>query len=122
MEGTRGQTLGEILRDARVKSEVTLRDLAKTLDLAPSYLSDIENDRRVPSEEVLIRLAEVLRLRFDNLMALAGRVGDDAERYLKKHPAVGALFRRISDKRLSDEDLKKLNSVVEKMGSKKRGT
>lgn len=122
METTRGQTLGEILRDARVKSEVTLRDLAKTLDLAPSYLSDIENDRRVPSEEVLHRLAEVLQLRFDNLMALAGRVGDDAERYLKKHPAVGALFRRISDKRLSDEDLKKLNSVVEKMGSKKRGT
>ncbi len=51
-------------------------------------------------------------------MALAGRVGDDAERYLKKHPAVGALFRRISDKRLSDEDLKKLNSVVEKMAAR----
>jgi transcriptional regulator with XRE-family HTH domain len=115
------ETLGEVLREARVKAGTTLRDFAKVLDLAPSYVSDIENDRRIPSEDVLRRLAEELGLRFDDLMARAGRVGGDAERYLKRHPTAGMLFRRISDKRLPDEDLQKLLSTVEKMGTKKRG-
>jgi hypothetical protein len=54
-------------------------------------------------------------------MALAGRVGDQTERYMKRHPAAGLLFRKISDKRLRDEDLESLLKTVETMGSKKRG-
>jgi transcriptional regulator with XRE-family HTH domain len=119
MANTEGRTLGEVLRDARVEAELTLRDIAKKLEIAPSYLSDIENDRRVPSEDVLVRLAEELKLKVDDLMARAGRVGDQAERYLKQHPTAGVLFRRISDKRLRDEDLQKLLTSVEKMGTKK---
>jgi PTS system nitrogen regulatory IIA component len=122
MANSDGRTLGEVLRDARVEAGASLRDLAKKLDIAPSYLSDIENDRRVPAEDVLRSLAEELDLKFDDLMARAGRVGGDAERYMKQHPTAGVLFRRISDKRLADEDLKKLLSTVEKMGTKKGGT
>jgi transcriptional regulator with XRE-family HTH domain len=122
MANTDGRSLGEVLRDARVQADLTLRDVARKLDLAPSYLSDIENNRRVPSEEVLGRLAGELKLQSDDLMARAGRVGDQAERYMKQHPAVGVLFRRISDKRLADEDLEKLLTTVEKMRSKKGGT
>jgi len=120
-------TLGEVLRDARVKAGLTLRVLAKKLDITASYISDIENDRRTPSEDVLQKLqklANELNLKFDELMSLAGRVGDQAERYnyMKKHPAAGVLFRRISDRRLPEEDLKKLLTQVDKMGAKKGGT
>ncbi len=111
--------LGDVLRDARVAANLSLRDLAKKLEITPSYLSDIENDRRVPSEEVLRQLATELKLDFDHLMAMAGRVGEQAERYLKQHPAAGTLFRRISDKRLPEEDLKKLLQQVDRMGTKK---
>lgn len=116
-----GRSLGEVLRTARVEADITLRDLAKRLDIAPSYLSDIENDRRVPSEDVLARLAAELRLKVDDLMARAGRFGDETERYVKQHPTAGVLFRRISSKRLPDADLKKLLSTVDKMGTKKGG-
>jgi transcriptional regulator with XRE-family HTH domain len=121
MADTDGRSLGEVLRSKRVETDVSLRDLAKRLGLAPSYLSDIENDRRVPSEDVLQRIAAELNLKFDDLMARAGRFGDDAERYMKQHPTAGALFRRISDKRLPDEDLKRLLTTVERMGTKKGG-
>ena len=30
-------------------------------------------------------------------MALAGRFGEDAERYLRRHPTAGALFRKLSE-------------------------
>jgi transcriptional regulator with XRE-family HTH domain len=119
MANMAGGTLGEVLRDARVRADLTLRDLAKKLSLSPSYLSDIENDRRVPAEDVLRELANEFNLKFDDLMAMAGRIGDQAERYLKQHPAAGTLFRRISDKRLPEEDLKKLLQHVDRMGTKK---
>lgn len=118
MANTYEGTLGEVLRDARVSLDISLRELAKRLDLAPSYLSDIENDRRVPSEEVLQNLARELKLKFDDLMALAGRFGEQAERYLKRHPAAGQLFRRISEKRLSDDDLQKLLQRAEDLAKK----
>lgn len=119
MANTDGRTLGEVLRDARVAADLTLRDLAKKLAITASYISDIENDRRVPSEDVLERIASELKLKFDELMARAGRVGDQAEKYMKRHPSAGVLFRRISERRLPEEDLKRLLTQVEEMGTKK---
>lgn len=113
-------SLGEYLRESRVAKDLGLREVARKLDLAPSYLSDIENDRRVPSEDVLKELAKVLGLEFDHLMALAGRFGDRAERYLKRNPAAGVLFRKISEANLENTDLQRLLKQAEALG-KKRG-
>lgn len=110
-------TLGDEIREARMKAGKRLRPFAEELELAPSYLSDIENDRRVPSEEVMKRIANKLGLDFDHLMALAGRFGEEAERYIKKNPAAGVLFRRISRGNLREEELKKLLEMTEKLGS-----
>lgn len=107
--------LGDVIRDARTKADLTLRDLATKLKLTPSYLSDIENDRRIPSEEVIRQLADALHLRPDDLLAMAGRMGEQAERYLKQHPTAGVLFRRISDKGLKEQELKELLEQVEGM-------
>jgi transcriptional regulator with XRE-family HTH domain len=119
MANTTGRTLGELLREARTAADLSLRDLAKKLSISPSYISDIENDRRVPSEEVLRDLANTFGLSFDDLMAMAGRVGDQTERYLRHHPTAGILFRRISDKHLPEKDLQQLVNAVEQMGKKK---
>lgn len=119
MANTTDKTLGEVLYDARVAADLSLRDLAKKLNISPSYISDIENARRVPSEDVMKQLAEALELNFDDLMARAGRVGEQAERYLKQHPTAGALFRKISDKRPPEDVLQKLLKEVDRLSSKK---
>lgn len=118
MTNSDGRRLGDVLREARVAADLTLRDLAKRLSLSASYISDIENERRVPAEEVLRQLATELKLQPDELLAKAGRVGDKTERYLKTHPTAGTLFRKISDKRLPTEDLEELLRQVESMGKK----
>jgi transcriptional regulator with XRE-family HTH domain len=115
--GDNVNTLGDEIREARVRTGKRLRPFAEELELAPSYLSDIENDRRVPSEEVMKRIASKLGLDFDHLMALAGRFGEEAERYIKKNPAAGMLFRRISQSNLREEQLKKLLEVTETLDS-----
>lgn len=115
------KTLGTVIRDARVKGGRTLREFAKLLGITPSYQSDIENDRRVPAEEVLKKTADLLGLSFEDLMALAGRIGEDAERYLRRHPAAGALFRRLTEANAPDAVLRKMIEEAEEFKRKKEG-
>lgn len=114
------KSLGDLIREARTPKG-SLRDFAKRLDITPSYLSDIENDRRIPAEEVLRRIAELLELDFDELMAKAGRFGEEADRYMRKHPTVGVLFRKLSDSKTPDDDLAKLLKKAEELARKREG-
>ena len=100
--------LGDIINSARLKKGMGLRALARDIGIAASYLSDIENDRRVPSEAVLRDIARLLDLDFDLLMQQAGRLGEDAERYLRGNRLAGRLFRRIAESRLDQEALENL--------------
>jgi transcriptional regulator with XRE-family HTH domain len=98
-----------------VTAGLSLRELARRIERAPSYLNDIEHDRRVPSEPVVLQLADELSLDADLLLAAAGRVGEGAERYMQSNPTAGVLFRRVSDAGLGEKDLKDLLNQAEKM-------
>ena len=108
-------SLGELINSNRVNRRLGLRALARSIDIAPSYLSDIENDRRVPSEEVLIRISEVLEIDFNILMREAGRLGKDAEQYIRDNELAVQLFRRIADSQLNEEGLKALLANLDEM-------
>jgi transcriptional regulator with XRE-family HTH domain len=98
-------TLGDLLREARQKRQWSLRRLAELLGCTPSYLSDIEHNRRVPAEAMLGKLAQLFSLNRDDLMARAGRFGADGQRYLERHPSVGVLLRWLAEHDISDEDV-----------------
>lgn len=114
------QSLGDLIREARVAKGFGLRELARKIGKTPSYLSDIENDRRVPAEDVLQDIARMLDMDFDELMARAGRFGEEAVRYMMKTPAAGMLFRKISEHKLPEEQLQELAVRVEQLAKKKR--
>lgn len=117
----RSETLGDRVRAARVAAGWSLRDLAKRLNKTPSYLSDIENDRRVPSEDTLQDLSHTLELDFDELMAAAGRFGEDTDRYMRRQPTAGVLMRRLSQQNLDQEALEQLLKQAERLGKQQRG-
>lgn len=106
------ESLGDKVRVARARKRLTLRELASTTGNTASYLSDVENDRRVPSEGVLRSIAEALSLDFDDLMAAAGRFGADADRYLRRNPEAGVLFRRLTDKNVRPEVIRRMLEEV----------
>jgi transcriptional regulator with XRE-family HTH domain len=112
-------TLGEVIRTARVAAGRTLRDFAKALGITPSYQSDIETDRRVPSEEVLQKIADLLNMNYEELMARAGRFGEEAQRYLRRHPTAGALFRKLSETNAPEDVLRKMLREAEDFERKK---
>lgn len=108
------KTLGDRVREIRIQQEKSLRQLAKETDVTPSYLSDIENNRRIPAEAVLLKISQVLKLNFNELMSLAGRFGEKAEKYVRRQPMAVHLFRRIAEENLDEEKLKGLLDQVEK--------
>ena len=58
------------------------------------------------------------QLDLKHLMALEVSRGDDAERFLKRHPTAGVLFRKISEHNLSEDALKTLVQETERLGQK----
>jgi transcriptional regulator with XRE-family HTH domain len=78
------------------------------LDIAPSYLADIENDRRIPTEHLLTAMAPALGEDFDELMALSGRMGDETTKYFRAVPAAARLFRRVAELNLDEAALKRI--------------
>jgi transcriptional regulator with XRE-family HTH domain len=111
-------TLGQTIRDRRVEKTLGLREFARLIDITPSYLSDIENDRRVPAAAVLRVIATHLNLPFDELMARAGRLDEQTEQYLKRQPQAAVLFRRISENRLGKDALQQLLEHTERMAKR----
>lgn len=109
-------TLGNTIHRARLAKKWSLRRCASTLEISPSYLHDIENDRRVPSDHRLEVIAFLLDLDLDHLRILGGRWFGDAERcYLARRPLAGRLVRRIAELNLNERELALLVRKVEGM-------
>ena len=83
---------GSIIRSARIAHDISLRELARIVDLSASYLSRVENNtihgKCGPTEEVCRRLADVLDLDPDELLAAAGRVSKDVEDIIRADPII----------------------------------
>lgn len=117
MDDNYGRSLGGIVRRARERERMTLRMLAEHLRVTHPYLSDIERNRRNPSEVVLARISARLHLDFDLLMQLAGRVGANAERYIQSSLLAGVVFRRIAEYEFNDAQLVKILDFVEDLNN-----
>src|SRR5215212_1229660 len=66
------ETLGDYLREQRVSSRLSLRQLAEEAGVSNPYLSQIERGLRRPSAEVLQQLAKALRISAEQLYIRAG--------------------------------------------------
>lgn len=83
--------LGKLLRDHRVNVlNKGLRAMARLLDINPTYLSDIENDRRIPSAEVIRKITIHYKLKESSLLAKAKRMDPDIEKIVTQNETYAA--------------------------------
>ncbi len=66
---------GDILKDIRVEQNLTQMQLAKQANLAPSCIAMIETNKREPSAQTLIALANALNVTTDYLLGLENDYG-----------------------------------------------
>jgi transcriptional regulator with XRE-family HTH domain len=62
--------LGARLRDVRLRSGLSLREVARQLGVSPSFVSQLENGKSQPSVATLYSLARLLEVSIDELFAV----------------------------------------------------
>src|SRR5687767_7479669 len=88
-------TFGRAIADARRAKGISQKELAAQIEkdeggpISPTYLNDIEHDRRSPTSDTLIRrFARILGEEEDYLFVLAGKIPDDIRRKAVDRDAV----------------------------------
>ena len=105
--------LGQRIRELRDKKDLSLRELAKTLNISAAFLSDIELGRRFPSDKVLSGMAKALGTTVEDLRTYDTRVPvQEIKRLANSDPMYGVFFRKVIDKKIS---AKKLMEIEEKI-------
>ena len=103
------KNLGEKIRELREDKDISLRELAKRLELSAAFLSDVELGRRYPSKKVLRLLANELGIKLEELENYDTRPPiEEVRRRVQADPAFGLALRKVIDKEISNEDLMKL--------------
>ncbi len=79
-------SFGDRIRNLRGKRGVSIKNLATTLEVNYTYLSKIENNRSIPSEEFIEKLARVFNCDAEELKIRAGKIPEDIVTILREHP------------------------------------
>jgi len=92
------QSLGEKVKEARNKLDLSLRELARRTGITAPFLSDIELGRRFPSEEVLQVLSKELGVPTEELAKLDARSPlSDLKRMAQNNPSWALAFRKMAE-------------------------
>ncbi|SDN06572.1 helix-turn-helix domain-containing protein [Acetanaerobacterium elongatum] len=113
---------GEFIAKKREEKQITLREMAKELDITPPYLSDVEKDRRNPFDiDKLDLLAQILMLTKSEktlMLDLAGKkrkaVAPDLPEYIMERDYVSAALRTARDLDAGEEEWKKFIEDLQK--------
>lgn len=117
MKGGR-EKFGALIRREREAKEIGLREMAKKIGVSPTYLSKVERDEfPPPTEEKARKIAGVLGLDADELLALAGRVASDLTDIIRERPREMADFLRAA-RGLTAEDMARLARQAQKAKEK----
>lgn len=110
-------TLGEEIRRKRKELDIPLRKFAEKVDVSPAHMSDIENGNRNPSDELLVKIANILRTFVEELKKFDSRINPDVRKWAESHPSVGVMLRRLKDSGQDPEAMMK--DVLKKLDEDK---
>ena len=116
-------TFGSYIRRLRIKNDIGQRELAKQIGVAPSYLNDIEkNKRTAPRTELIKKLSVKLNADLNLLYDLAGNskktVAPDIVDYIENNPKIISLLRSAKSNKLSDDEIENLEKKINKSKAK----
>ena len=88
---------GRTVRRIREDKNISIAQLARKAGMSPTYLAPIERDVfPPPAEQKVVRIAKALDQDPDEFLALAGRIGTDLRRIIRRQPSnAGKLLRAI---------------------------
>ena len=121
-------TFGKKLKEYRQQSKISLRTLAKQLNMSPTFLSDIENERRLPptsdkfanSIDIIQKVLNLsddetkqLRLCADEDLVEKGYIAKDLENYMKNCPKAQVAMRTAISNNASSSKWDRIIKILE---------
>ena len=113
------KTFGSYIRTLRLDLNVSQRKLAQKVGIAPSYLNDIEKEKRSsPKSNIIKKLATELNANIDELNDLAGAskksLAPDILEYVEKNPSLITLIRSLKVRNFSNHQIEKIENSISK--------
>lgn len=116
---------GNFISNKRKEKGISLRMMAKDLNISISYLSDLEQGNKMPPNssnekyrDLIIKIIDYLNmddtdkekcLNFaDNDLAKKGHISNDITDYIGQTPLASVALRKAKDLNYSDEDWKRI--------------
>ena len=117
------ENFGPFIRKLRLGLNIGQRELAEQIGVAPSYLNDIEKEKRsAPKQIVIKKLSKILKIHIDTLNDLAGiskgNIAPDIGEYIENNPSVTSLIRTMKENKLDEEQIKKIENSLNKNNNK----
>ena len=103
----------------RKKKGVSQRELARRINVAPSYLNEIESgERKIPSNRIVKRLAKQLSVPIEELYDMAAsqslQLPPDTARLVRSYPETLDLLRTVDRSRLNRNQIVALKRQIER--------
>ena len=116
-------SFGLYIRDLRIREKIGQRELALKVGIAPSYLNDIEKDKRsAPKNNIIKKISIILKADLDLLNDLAGKskktLPPDILEYLEKNSKAISLIRSLKNNGLKNQELEKIEENINKSKNK----
>lgn len=113
------QHAGAYVRQIRKEQRMSLRQLAKSIDVSATFVSRFERGEKdaVPSVENLKKMADVLGIDADDLIFRAKKMPTDLPEIVQSHTGMAALLRTAQG--LTEDQLRELTEQARKEAKKK---
>lgn len=122
---------GNFISKKRKEKEISLRTMAKDLNISVSYLSDLEQGNKLPPnstkdnyKDLMMLIMDYLELSdeeksncqlfADNDLVKKGYVSNDITNYMGQTPLANVALRKAKDLNYSDDDWKKIIEKIER--------
>jgi transcriptional regulator with XRE-family HTH domain len=111
------ETFGSYIRRLRIKNNIGQRELANIIGVAPSYLNDIEkNKRTAPRTDLINKLSIILKANLNLLNDLAGNskktLPPDIVDFIEDNPQIVSLLRAAKNNKLSDDEIANIEKKI----------
>ena len=104
---------GKILKEKRMNTGLSLRELAGRIGISPGYLSDLENEKVAPpSEKLIMDMAGILGIEKDELLKAAAKVDPEVAEYVAHEPRAADFLRMAKEQEFKNGDWERLRELA----------
>ena len=119
----KNKTFGSHIKTLRAARNIGQRELARNIGISPSYLNDIENNKRLPPrKEIIKKIAYILEANLENLYDLAGKpknkIPPDIPDIIRKNNEIPSLLRTIKSYGLNSREIRIIKKAIEESNMK----